>query len=99
MPASSEPPARFDAVDVVRAKRDGRELGDEAYDEGDYVNYSSVSGLSRYSSSSRIPIATSTADAGLALFELNRMAAEVPVDAPYLATDAALRAAAAVEFT
>ena len=29
MTASSEPPARFDAVDVVRAKRDGRELGDE----------------------------------------------------------------------
>ena len=70
-----------------------RELGIgtfKTYDEGDYVNYSSVSGLSRYSSSSRIPIATSTADAGLALFELNRMAAEVPVDAPYLATDAAL---------
>jgi monoamine oxidase len=70
-----------------------RELGIgtfKTYNDGDYVNYSSVSGLSRYSSSSRIPVATSTPDAALALFELNRMAAEVPLDAPYLAAKAAL---------
>jgi monoamine oxidase len=61
----------------------------KTYNRGDYVDYSRVTGLTRYSSSSRIPTDPGTANAGQALYELNRMAAQVPVQAPYTAADAA----------
>jgi monoamine oxidase len=62
----------------------------KTYNDGDYIDYSSVTGLTRYSSSTRIPIDPGAANAGQAVYELNRMAATVPVDAPYNAANAAL---------
>ena len=70
-----------------------RELGIgtfKTYNTGDYIDYSAVTGLTRYSSSTRVPTDPGTANAGAALADLNRMAAQVPVDAPYTAANAAL---------
>jgi monoamine oxidase len=62
----------------------------KTYNQGEYVDYSSESGLSRYSSSTRIPTDPGTTNAGQALFELNNMAKQVPLDAPYRAGNAEL---------
>ena len=53
------------------------------YNQGDYIDYSSVSGSQRYSSSSRIPVDTATINAGEAIVKLNQMAATIDVNAPY----------------
>jgi monoamine oxidase len=58
------------------------------YNNGEYVDYSSVSGRSTYSSSTRIPSDPGTANAGSALFQLNEMAKQVPTEAPYTAASA-----------
>src|SRR5579884_3949116 len=62
----------------------------KTYNKGQYVDYSSVTGLTRYSSSTRIPTDPGTANAAKALYEFNQMAAQVPLDAPYTAANAAL---------
>ncbi len=58
------------------------------YNNGDYVDYSSVTGRSTYSSATRIPTDPGTANAGLAIAQLNQMAAQVSTDAPYRAANA-----------
>jgi len=61
-----------------------------AYNKGDYINYTRQTGVVRYSSSTRIPPDPSTHNAGYALFQLNQMARQVPKDAPWTASNAAL---------
>jgi monoamine oxidase len=62
----------------------------KTYNVGDYIDYSSVSGVSRYSSSTRIPTDPGTLNAGQALADVNQMAATIPLDAPYDAPNAPL---------
>lgn len=63
----------------------------KTYNAGSYVDYSHASPLPRseYSSTSRIPTDPGTLNAGAALVELDRMAAQVPTDAPWRAPRAA----------
>jgi monoamine oxidase len=92
-PATATVPTQAVYRPQARVYNLARELGIgtfKTYNSGDYVNYSTVGGLTRYSSTSRLPVSVATANAGLALFELNRMAAQIPLDAPYTATNAAL---------
>jgi monoamine oxidase len=60
----------------------------KTYNNGEYVDFSSVTGRTTYSSSTRIPSDPGTANAGSALFQLNEMAKQVPTDAPYTAASA-----------
>lgn len=62
----------------------------KTYDAGDYVNYDSASpvALTRYPASTRIPTDPGTLNAGMAIVELDRMAAQVPTDAPWTAPSA-----------
>lgn len=59
------------------------------YNQGDYLNFVTGLGTTRYDSSTRIPPDPSTANAGLALGLLNEMAKEVPIKAPWSAPKAA----------
>jgi monoamine oxidase len=92
-PATATVPTQAVYQPQARLFNLAREMGIgtfKTYNNGDYIDYSSVTGLSRYSSSTRIPIDPGTANAGQAVYQLNQMAAQVPVDAPYTAADAAL---------
>lgn len=60
------------------------------YNQGDYVDYSTVTGRTTYSSSNRIPVDPGTSNAGEAVLRLNQMARQVPRDAPYSAANAEL---------
>lgn len=60
----------------------------KTYNTGDYIDYSSVSGRTRYSSSTRIPTDPGTANAGTAIFKLNQMAKQVNRAAPYRSPNA-----------
>src|SRR5205085_3182004 len=55
----------------------------KTYNQGQYVDYSSVNGRTTYSSSTRIPSDPGTANAGEAIYKLNQMAAQVNLRAPY----------------
>ncbi len=58
------------------------------YNTGEYVDYSTASGRTTYSSSTRIPSDPGAANAGSALFQLNEMAKQVSPEAPYRAASA-----------
>jgi monoamine oxidase len=58
------------------------------YNTGEYVDFSSVSGRTTYSGSTRIPSDPGTTNAGSALFQLNEMAKQVSTAAPYEAASA-----------
>jgi monoamine oxidase len=60
----------------------------KTYNQGDYVDFSTVTGRTTYSSTSRIPTDPGTLNAGYGLAQLNRMAAQVPTDAPWTAAQA-----------
>jgi monoamine oxidase len=92
-PATASVPTQAVYRPQARVYNLARQLGIgtfKTYNQGDYVDYSSVTGLTRYSSSTRIPTDPGTGNAAQALYELNQMAAQVPVDAPYTAANAAL---------
>ncbi len=55
----------------------------KTYNKGEYIDYSSVTGLTRYSSSTRIPTDPGTANAGHAIYKLNQMAKHINREAPY----------------
>jgi monoamine oxidase len=61
----------------------------KTYNAGNYINYLQGVGATPYSSATRIPPDPSTVNAGLAIGLLNQMAAQVPRDAPWSATNAA----------
>ncbi len=60
----------------------------KTYNSGQYVNYSSVSGRTTYSGSSRIRADPGTSNAGEALYKLNQMAKQINRDAPYRSPNA-----------
>lgn len=60
----------------------------KTYNKGDYIDYSSVNGRSRYASSTRIPTDPGTANAGLAIYKLNQMAKQINRSAPYRSPNA-----------
>jgi monoamine oxidase len=60
----------------------------KTYNNGEYVDYSSVTGRTTYASSTRIPSDPGTANAGSALLQLNEMAKQVPTESPYTAASA-----------
>ncbi len=62
----------------------------KTYNVGDYVDFSTVTGRTTYSSSTRIPTDPGTANAGNGLLQLNNMAKQVSLDAPYQAPNAEL---------
>jgi monoamine oxidase len=62
----------------------------KTYNAGDYIDYSHVTGRTRYSGSSRIPIDPGTANAGYALTQLNAMAKQVSTERPWTAANAEL---------
>jgi len=62
----------------------------KTYNVGNYVDYSTASGRTTYSSSTRIPTDPGTVNAGNGLFQLNNMAKQVPLDAPYQSPNAEL---------
>ena len=63
----------------------------KTYNNGDYIDYASTSLIprTRYSSASRIPLDPSAANAALGVLQLDQMASEVPLDAPWTAAQAA----------
>ena len=60
----------------------------KTYNSGDYVDYSSVTGRTTYSSATRIPTDPGAANAGYGLYQLNEMAKQVSTDAPWEASNA-----------
>ncbi|HZU60867.1 MAG TPA: FAD-dependent oxidoreductase [Solirubrobacteraceae bacterium] len=60
----------------------------KTYNKGEYIDYSSVTGRTRYSSSTRIPTDPGTANAGLAIYKLNQMAKQINTAAPYRSPNA-----------
>jgi monoamine oxidase len=60
----------------------------KTYNTGEYIDYSSVNGRTRYSSSTRIPTDPGTANAGLAISKLNQMARQINREAPYRSPNA-----------
>jgi monoamine oxidase len=92
-PATATVPTQAVAQPQARIYGMARSLGIgtfKTYNNGDYVDYTSATGLTRYSSSGRIPLDAGAANAGLALSELDAMATQVPLDAPWEAPQAAL---------
>lgn len=64
----------------------------KTYNDGDYIDYAGSSPIprTRYSSSTRIPIDPGSLNAGTAIVRLDQMAAQVPLEAPWTAAQAAV---------
>jgi monoamine oxidase len=92
-PATSSVPGQAVYRPQARVYALAAELGIgtfKTYNSGDYIDYSTVTGRTRYASSTRIPTDPGTSNAALALSKFNQMARQVPLDAPYQAPQAAL---------
>jgi monoamine oxidase len=62
----------------------------KTYNKGEYIDYASSSPIprTRYSSSTRLPVDPSTANAGLAIVRLDQLATQVPLESPWTAPQA-----------